>query len=736
MKKLLILLLIISSLSVFSQNEPKKKDIKIGLVLSGGGAKGFAHVAAIKVLEEAGVRIDYVGGTSMGAIVAGLYAAGYNGKQLDSILHTINYQKILSRELPRKSKPFYEKENGEKYVLVLPIRKGKVGIPVALSGGQNLLNLLTRLTQQVNNINDFNKLPIPFLCVATNLVTGKQEVLRKGFLPLAMKASGSFPTLLSPVDINGKLLTDGGIVNNFPAKEVKEMGADILIGVDTQSGLDKKENLDSAIKILNQIVGFQISENGKGKDKFVDVLIKPNVKKYSVVSFDKIDEIMKEGDSATRTKMIALKAIARQQIKKKRPFIKNNFKQKFVIKKIEVIGNKNYTRAYMLGKLNIKRQDSTNYDKLESCINNIAATGNFESVQYNILVGDDGETIQFKVKENEISSYLKLGIHYDDLYKTGVLVNYTAKHLLNKNDVLSADIILGDNLRYNLNYFIDNGFHWSIGARSRFNEFSANVNFDDANVNKININYSDFTNQLYIQIVFNRKFALEIGAEQKNIKVYTETISTLDSIPSNSSRLYFDKSNYFNFIASIKIDTYDKKYFQKKGFYLNTDFKWFLKSSDYNKNFVSFSQLKGKIGVAYTFFNKLTTHFISEAGLTIGENRNRVLNFNIGGYGENFINKFAPFYGYDFAELSANSYLRSALTLRYEFLPKNYLMTTANYARVEKDIFNKGRIFENTKSGYMVGYGLDTFFGPVEINYAWSPENNSNFWYFNVGYWF
>jgi len=725
-----------SAFVVFSQEEAKQKDLKVGLVLSGGGAKGFAHVAAIKVLEEAGVRIDYVGGTSMGAIVGGLYASGYSGKQLDSILKSIDYQKIISGELPRKSKPFYEKENGEKYVLVLPIKKRKVGIPAALTGGQNLLNLLTRLTKQVNNTHDFSKLPIPFLCVATNLETGKQEVLRNGFLPLAMKASGSFPTLLAPVEINNKLLTDGGIVNNFPTKEVKEMGADILIGVDTQSGLDRKENLNSAVKILNQIVGFEVSENGKGKDKYVDVLIKPNVKKYNVVSFDKMVEIMKEGDSAARKKMKILREIAAQQTKKEKVLIKNDFSQKFVINKIEVTGNKNYTRAYMLGKLNIKIQDSINYDKLESCLNNIAATGNFESIQYNIFQDNNEKTVQFKVKENEISNYLKLGIHFDDLYKTSVLINLTSKHLLNKNDLLSFDAILGDNLRYSFNYFIDNGFYTSFGIRSRYNNLRADVNFNEGNINKISLNYEDITNQVYIQTVFNRKFAIEVGAEHKNIKAYTETIRTLDSIPSNASRLYFDKSDYFNLIASIKIDTYDKKYFQKKGFYLNTDFKWFLGSSNYSKNFETFSQLKGKIGIAYTFFNKLTAHFISEAGTTIGNNKNRVLDFNVGGYGENFINEFIPFYGYDFAELSANSFLKSTFTFRYEFLPKNYFMTTANYARVEKDVFNGGRIFDNTKSGYMVGYGLDTFLGPIEINYAWSPDHNNRYWYFNVGYWF
>ncbi len=193
----------------------------------------------------------------------------------------------------------------------------------------------------------------------------------------------------------------------------------------------------------------------------------------------------------------------------------------------------------------------------------------------------------------------------------------------------------------------------------------------------------------------------------------------------------------------MKIDTYDKKYFQKKGFYLDVDFKWYLSSSDYKSDFLveqtsftPFSQLKGKLGLTYTFFNKLTTEYISEAGITIGENENRAIGYSVGGYGENFINNFIPLFGYDFAQLSANSFLRSSLIVRYEFLPKNYFSTTANFARVEQDIFNKGRIFDNTKSGYMVGYGLDTFLGPVEINYSWSPDHNKKYWYFNVGYWF
>ena len=415
MKKILFIGFAIFTSVIFSQEINEKNDIKVGLVLSGGGAKGFAHVAVLKVLEEAGVRVDYIGGTSMGAIIGALYASGYSANQLDSIIRSVDYDVILSNNTPRKSKPFYEKEDGERYALTLPIRKKSVGIPSALSEGQNVFNLLAELTQHVNDIHDFNKLPIPFLCIATNLETGKQEVLNQGFLPLAVKASASLPTLLAPVEIDGKLFTDGGVVNNFPVEEVKKMGADIIIGVDIQSGLESKEELNSALKILNQIVGFQMHNTLEYKYKMVDLLIKPNLENYNVISFSNLDAIMKQGDSASRVNMDQLKDIARCQVKEKR--LNNNKKdfKKFHVSKIEVIGNKNYSRAYILGKLNLKNKDTTSYKSLVESVNNLTATGNFEIVQFEIDETEDGSVVKVKVKESNVFNLLKFGINYDDL---------------------------------------------------------------------------------------------------------------------------------------------------------------------------------------------------------------------------------------------------------------------------------------------------------------------------------
>ena len=155
-----------------------KKDVKVGLVLSGGGAKGFAHVGVIKVLEDAGIRVDYIGGTSMGAIVGGLYAAGYNANELDSVIRAHDLGGLVKDDLPREVSSFYQKENDGKYAVSLPLVKRKIELPTAVSTGQNAFNIFSELTEHVHEVDDFSKLPIPFFCIATNLENGDEIILR------------------------------------------------------------------------------------------------------------------------------------------------------------------------------------------------------------------------------------------------------------------------------------------------------------------------------------------------------------------------------------------------------------------------------------------------------------------------------------------------------------------------------------------------------------------------------
>ena len=237
-----LLLLVLVHWAVIAQDStavdfskiPQGEELKVGLVLSGGGAKGLAHIGVLKEIEAAGIEIDYIGGTSMGAIIGGLYASGYNAHQLDSIFESVDFEKLIQDDLPRSAQSFYERADRERYAIALPFEHFKVSFPSALSKGQNIYNLFTQLTHHVKETDDFAALDIPFFCVATDAEKGQAIILDKGCLPEAITASGALPSLFSPVLLDDRVLIDGGVVNNYPVEELRKRGANFIIGVDVQ----------------------------------------------------------------------------------------------------------------------------------------------------------------------------------------------------------------------------------------------------------------------------------------------------------------------------------------------------------------------------------------------------------------------------------------------------------------------------------------------------------------------
>ena len=739
MKKYLLLIWIFNVFFSFSQNTAsQKEDAKVGVVLSGGGAKGFAHVGVLKVLEEAGIRVDYIAGTSMGSVIGGLYAAGYNAHELDSILRKHDLTSLIKDDLPRSAYSFYHKKNEGKYAFSLPIDNWKIGLPSAVSKGQNVFNLLTQLTEHVHGIEDFSKLPIPFFCIATNLETGEEVILDKGSLTEAIRASGSFPGLLSPVKIDGKVLIDGGVVNNYPVEELKAKGVDYIIGVDVQGELQKISKLNSAPLILGQIAGFQVYKNMKKKSEMTDVYIKPDISKYNDFSFNEVKDLVQIGEESARKQFSKIESIAAKQKKRKHHATINTFdlNSDIVIKEIVIKGNKNYTDKYCLDKLQIKEGVVLSQTDFIEGINTLTATGNFENILYKFIKIAGGMRVEFDLTENSISTFLKFGAHYDDLYNTGILVNLTKKHSFFKNDFLSADFVIGDKLRYNIDYFLDNGFNWSFGLNTRYNSFKLDIaiSFDDESPEfgiKIPFYYNDFTTQFFVQTTFTNNMAFRVGVEDKNLKAFIK-----ETVDNQTEKVFLDNSNYVNVFANAAYDSYDTQFSPKKGFYFDATYRFYLFSTDYFNKFNPFSQLYGKIGYAYTVFNKLTLQYIAQAGITIGSSGNTIHDYHLGGSNENFINTFVSFYGYDISDLNDTGYLKSTFILRYELFKDNYLSFIGNYGRVNSDLWNGGSIFENTVSGYGVGYTWDTFVGPIELKYTWSPDDKREFWLINVGFWF
>ena len=707
---------------------------KVGLVLSGGGAKGLAHIGVLKTLDSLNIKVDYIAGTSMGAVVGGLYAAGYSANQLDSIFAALDVNALLQDYTPRESKSFYEKRNDEIYALTLPFINFKLGLPSGLSKGLYNYNLISRLTKHVSHEREFNKLPIPFLCVATDLETGEQVVLEKGILAEAIIASGAIPTLYNPIEINERILIDGGVVNNYPVEELKSRGMDFIIGVDVQEGLKNRLQLKEVTTVLSQINNFSMIEKMDEKRKLTNIYINPDIKGYSAVSFDKGIEIIKKGNERANAFSASLMALRYDQNRYIKP-IKNDS-----ITLVDISSNKleNYTKAYILGKLKIKKNTTITHHQLEKGISNLNATQNFSAITYSFEKMDKGERLVLHLKENTTNTFLKFGLHYDDLFKSGVLVNYTHKKIITKNDVVALDVVLGDNFRYNFDYYIDNGFYWSFGVNSKLNAFNRNIStdfengvvFTDLGINSINIDFTELTNQAYLQTLFAQKFSLDAGVEFKLLKIQSQTLQNTTPV--------FDNSNYLSAFGYLKFDSFNQKYFPSKGWALAGELKSYLYSSDYTQQFKPFSIAKTEGAIVFEPLKKCTVKSQTEIGFAIGRRSISFFDFVLGGYGFVPTNNFKPFFGYDFLSVAGDSYVKQTFTIDYEFYKKHHLNLAGNFATIGNRIFeHTSGWFESPKhSRYALGYGMASIVGPLEIKHSWSPETGNHFTWFSIGFWF
>ena len=720
------------------QNQEIKKE-KIGLVLSGGGAKGLAHIGTLKVIDSLGIKVDYIAGTSMGAIVGSLYASGYTGKQLDSIFKTINFDDIISDDIPRESKTYFERKENERYGVTLPFKNFKIQVPNSLSKGQNIYNLLSRLLSHVKDVNDFSELPIPFFCIATDVETGEGVKLDNGYLPRAVNASGALPSLFAPVEIGNRLFIDGGVTDNYPVEKLRAMGMDIIIGVDVQDELKDRDHLNGAFDILTQISNYRTISAMTNKKPLTDIYIDPDIEKYSVISFDAGQQIIKEGEMVAFKKLDELKALVK--IDYQRPNLSAISSDSLYVVQVYINGNENYSRAYINGRFKLETPGNVAYTDIRDGINNLQATNNFSKINYEIINTPDGALLEIGVIETTVRNFLKLGVHYDELLRSAALVNLTRKNVLFDSDAASADVILGDNVRYNFDYYIDKGKYWSIGMHSEFIQYEKQIDARfveqvaeiEINVNTIDLDYNDWTQQLYLQTKLGNEFNFTVGLEHKSLRLFTETLSTNIS---EDSRTIFENSTYSSLYTKVLYDTYDNLFFPSSGWKIDGDFHLYVYNSGIENNFQEFSLAQVSIGHAKSFGNlSLRGDFL--LGLPIGNPGNSSFDFFLGGYGARRINNILPFYGYDFVSLSGNTVIRGLVEIDYEIFKNNHIILSTNSVKIEDYLFEKSDwISTDGFTGYAIGYGLETFLGPLELKYSFSPDQKQGEFYVNLGFQF
>ncbi len=745
--KYLPFLLLFFGFSLFAQEKPQSDDIKVGLVLSGGGAKGLAEIGVLKVIEASGVQIDYIGGASMGAIVGALYAAGYSAEEMDSIFSSTNFKTLIQDDLPRRAKSFYEKKGAERYALTLPFNNFKLHFPSGLSQGQNIYDLLSKLFYPVRDIKDFSQLPIPFFCIGTDIETGERLVFNQGSLPLKVLASAAIPSVFSPVEVKGRLVSDGGITDNFPVEKMLTHDVDYIIGVDVQDSLVGREKLQTVFQILTQVNNFRTIKAMKSKRKLVDLYINPEIGAFNILSFDRGKAIIAAGEKAALAVKPILDSIARLQ-QGTPPNRDIALPDSLIIEHIIIKGSNNYPRNFIRGKLRLETDHQTSFKDLKKGLDNLYATNNFNNIRYKLIPQQGGgNDLLIKLEESDVKTNLRFGAHYDELYKSSVLANFTHKGLIFKNDITSLDLIFGDNIRYRFDYFIDKGRYWSIGLKSSLNRFEHDIGFGfieeeipdgNFNVNKIQLEYLDFTNQFYVQSYLFRGLRFRTGVEHKYTRLKTETI-LLQNYNNNQNNTFtlLESGHIFGLYGILEFDSYNNVYFPTKGFFFKGNLHFYPFSSYSTFDFNKFAIVKGKLGYAFTLFPKFAVRLRAEMGFNIGNNNINALDFFLGGYGNYYVNNITSFMGYDYLSGAGNSYNKSAIELDYELFKSHHLMLGYNIANIGNDLYYHGKIFEDPKyTGFFLGYGIQSFFGPLEVFYSYSPERKKSEWYVSLGFWF
>jgi len=690
---------------------------KIGLSLSGGGAKGFAHIGVLKVLDSLGVKIDYISGTSMGAIVGGLYASGYTGKEIENIVQNTDFFSIIANEKTRMETSFFNK-SVDKYILTIPVKDGKINVlPKAISTGQKNIYLLKELFKNVSTIEDFSKLPIPFMCVATNLESGKVKVFESGDLVSSIMASSAFPGLMDPVKINDSLYIDGAMTINYPSKPLKDKGIDIVIGVDLSQGLANRNDLQSAIAILNQVIDYGIQKETKNQYQYTDINIHPDLTGMGATSYDSKKIILDSGYAEAQKYIQPLSLLPQKKRDLLRAPMLSVYSNVYKIDSLEVENNRIFRKNYIQGKMNLRIPSLQTYGSINKMVDKLYATNNYTLINYDLIQNEKGNYLKLIVTEDDTRFFLKFGLHYDEIFKTGLLLNATAKRLLFGNSTISLDVVVGDKLRYYFNYFIDNGYIPGFGVYAS----GMILDLNDAQSN-VSEKWNWYRNEAYVQSIWRDKYAVGGGFSHD----YFERKIT-------GATDFSEAQNFINPYLFIKSDTQDDVSFPTRGFLLHAEGKILDLLSDNQEG----KTFQGKITSKLNFpvSTKITYRLGLFGGFTIGEDLPTYYKYRIGGIFEQNLGNFTNFPGYEFGQLNSKNMLAAYNSIQYNVYKNYFLDAQLSIGNLFEDI-KVDDVFHITSSSVGLTAGYKSPFGQIKINGSRSLDQKINIFSVILGHWF
>lgn len=732
MKKwiLKVILVTLLCLSVSGIQAERKK---VGLVLSGGGAKGIAHVGVIEVLEKAGIPIDYVVGTSMGSIVGGLYAIGYDGVTLDSLVRHQDWAFLLSDKVYRDNLSFSEKDVTERYLLSFAFGRDKENrMPAGFVSGQNVYNLFTDLTIGYHDSLDFSTLPIPFACVAANIVDGKEIVLRGGNLTQAMRASMAIPGVFTPVRMDSLVLVDGGIVNNFPVDVAKAMGADIIIGVDVQADLRQAEKLNSLPGVVGQLINLMCLNKFEENLALTDLYIKPEINEYSAASFTKeaVDTLVIRGRRAAEAqweKLIALKEKIGLDEAETGKNGKKVLPDTFYVRKIYLKGVEREDEKWLKRMIRLKENHPLTKTELHRAVSSLYGTKAFAGVTYRLLGGPIYD-LELTLDKSNKSLLVNLGFRFDSEEMAAILLNTKFSYKALQGSRFSLTARLSKNPFVRLDYSLENPLlrKLNLAYMFKYNDFNVYDRGDKINA----VTYRYHLGELSMTDIYVRNFKFELGARYEYFDydpfLYKSDFHVVD----------VRSEGYCSAYALARLETYDRKYYPTRGLSFGASYALYTNNFAWKKDDnVSFSALSANFTGVVSLTNRFKMLPSIYGRVLMGHDiPYPYLNYMGGEIDGRYMQQQLAFQGINHVEVFKNSLMVAKLHFRQRMGSRHYVSLIGNYALQDDNFFDI--LGDRGIWGGGIGYSYDTALGPIDLVVNLSDWTDKVGFYFNLGYYF
>ena len=750
-------------------DEIRKVRPTVALVLSGGGAKGAAHVGVLEYIEELGIPVDIVLGTSMGGLIGGLYSLGYTVPEIDSLVRNMDWKWVLSDKLSREYVTYTDMKYKEKYLLSIPfyyekdyykmklaeeyrfdsreheilhigadhentldlLKRNLLGsLPSGYIYGQNVSNLISSLTIGYQDSTSFSSFPVPFVCVAADMVSGKAKIWHEGRINDAMRSTMSIPGMFTPVRVGGMVLVDGGLRDNYPTTLARQMGADIIIGVDLSQKQKSYMQINNIADIVSQGIDMLGRDAFEDNVNVPDVKIKPHLPEYNMMSFNSvaIDSIIVRGYRAAHQRSEQLKEVAAltsgKHIRENKVKTYDFHADSLVIAEVDVKGVLPREREVLKQRLHIKTGHKISRDELDHIVARIYATNAYDYVTYELLGSGEPFKLVLTCKKGPIHQ-LGIGVRADTEEIVSVLVNlgFNAHKLQGSTWDLTGKLSANPYLQLKWSYDAPKMPTLNAACHLRWTDMNT-LNFAD---NELSLSFLNARQEFYVSNIKWKKLDIKAGLRND--------IFDVRNVRSGQIIGNYDfaqlKNDFVSLFVDGRMDTFNDGYFPTKGICAGASYSWtFAGFPNHTDPFHTISaDIKGVIpwGDIFALIPSANVRFLLGKDIPVA-----YFNAIGGSIPGRYVDQQLPFIGITNLHAMENVVTMVRADLRFRIAKNNYVTGIFNYVR-DGDCF-KDYLVGPGYFGAGIEYAYDTIFGPMKANVHWSDMTGKVGFYVSVGY--